>query len=381
MSHLNIIVVGGGYAGREFLVRMFHKHIKGFPRRMNVFLIDERDYFENNAISPRFLVNPDLFDKMAAPLKKMFPVVKFIHGKVESVLPGNAIRVKARILIRNAQGEFWEMREYHYDYLILCTGSKYHVFKGDNEYLSQRRAEVIQYSLKIRNAQQILIIGGGSVGVEFAAEILETYPDKKITIVHKGDSLVVGRYSQKWLKKRGVTIILKDRVILDDSIHDRESSGIMREYQTTGGEVIHADLVFNCGGLKYTANLFQEHFPLSQFEDGSIKVLPTLQVAGFRNVLAFGDAVKIKGVARTAANVHKQSKVVVKNLQSLIQNGDHMRRYTRGMKSEAIVTLGKSYGVESVVSFFGISPHGKKWSKIKESVLAKSAPSIPEIAP
>jgi len=377
MSHLKIVVVGGGYGGREFLVRLFHHHIKSFPRRMNVLLIDERDYFENNAISPRYLVNPNLFDRMVAPLADMFPIITFIHGTVESVLPGNKIRVKARILVRNAQGEFWEMQEIHYDYLILCTGSKYPVFKGDNEYLSQRKSEVIEYSLKIMNAQHILLIGGGSVGVEFAAEILDVYPLKKITIVHRGDSLVVGKYSSPYLKKKGVTILLNESLILDDTMNDHQIE--MKNYRTTGGETIIADLLFNCTGIKHPTNLFQEHFPNSRFDDGSFKVLATLQVVGFKNVFAFGDAIKIEGVARTAANVHKQSKIVVKNLQRIIHTG-HLLTYSRGMSREVIVTLGKNYGVGCLLGFCGHLAHGKHLSTLKTSILERSKPSIPQIS-
>jgi len=39
---------------------------------------------------------------------------------------------------------------------------------------------------KIRQANQIMIIGGGPTGVELAAEVVIAYPKKKVTIVHSG---------------------------------------------------------------------------------------------------------------------------------------------------------------------------------------------------
>lgn len=43
---------------------------------------------------------------------------------------------------------------------------------------------------KIRDSRSVLIVGGGSTGVELAGEIAHAFPGKKITIVHRQNRLV-----------------------------------------------------------------------------------------------------------------------------------------------------------------------------------------------
>jgi apoptosis-inducing factor 2 len=42
----------------------------------------------------------------------------------------------------------------------------------------------------MESSQSILVVGGGSVGVELAGEIATDYPGKKVTLVHKGPRLL-----------------------------------------------------------------------------------------------------------------------------------------------------------------------------------------------
>lgn len=47
-----------------------------------------------------------------------------------------------------------------------------------------------QTQSEVKRSNQIVIIGGGSVGVEMAGEIRAVYPDKKITLVHNSPHLL-----------------------------------------------------------------------------------------------------------------------------------------------------------------------------------------------
>ena len=44
--------------------------------------------------------------------------------------------------------------------------------------------------IKIEGSSSVVIIGGGAVGVELAGEILDRYPDKKITVLNSGEKLL-----------------------------------------------------------------------------------------------------------------------------------------------------------------------------------------------
>ena len=45
---------------------------------------------------------------------------------------------------------------------------------------------------KVKLAKEIVVIGGGAVGLEMAGEIATDFPDKSVTVVHSRDYLVEG---------------------------------------------------------------------------------------------------------------------------------------------------------------------------------------------
>ena len=53
---------------------------------------------------------------------------------------------------------------------------------------------------QIERSQNIVIIGGGAVGVEFAGEIIDKFPDKHITIIHSNNKLVTKNFGDKFCK-------------------------------------------------------------------------------------------------------------------------------------------------------------------------------------
>lgn len=68
---------------------------------------------------------------------------------------------------------------------------------------------------------RILVIGGGTVGVELAAELCEHFPSKEIVIVHSGEHLLnrnntptrAVQHATTFLTSRGVKLILSERVV------------------------------------------------------------------------------------------------------------------------------------------------------------------------
>ena len=98
---------------------------------------------------------------------------------------------------------------------------------------------------ELAKAKKVLIMGGGTVGVELAAEILDKYPQKAITIAQTGTLLgrcpqAAGEYAAKQLKKRGVTF-LTERVVAQSQVlllHSNNSLARSPSYlSTTGGSV------------------------------------------------------------------------------------------------------------------------------------------------
>ena len=45
------------------------------------------------------------------------------------------------------------------------------------------------------------MVGGGAVGVELAGEIMNTFPEKHVTLIHSGTTLVSTNFGPKFSKK------------------------------------------------------------------------------------------------------------------------------------------------------------------------------------
>lgn len=88
---------------------------------------------------------------------------------------------------------------------------------------------------KIKSANSILIVGGGPTGVELAGELSIDFPEKKVTLVHRGSRLLefispkASKKTLDWLVSKKVEVILGQSVDLDSM-----SGGI---YRTSGAKL------------------------------------------------------------------------------------------------------------------------------------------------
>lgn len=141
---------------------------------------------------------------------------------------------------------------------------------------------------KIKSANSILIIGGGPTGVELAGELVVDFPDKKVTLVHRGSRLLefIGAKASKkaldWLASRKV------EVLLNQSVDINSSSG--GTYQTSGGETIVADCHFLCTGKPIGSSWIKDTIFKDNLDShGKLMVDDNLRVRGLKNVFAIGD--------------------------------------------------------------------------------------------
>ena len=148
-----------------------------------------------------------------------------------------------------------------YDYLILATGATYTEpispatpkVAGRLNPLTTTTTMLGRYKEwqnvheRLKGAKRVLILGGGAVGVELAAEILDhnnTSSRTSVTIVDARPALVplfprsVGAYAEDWLTRRGAELLLGESL---RSWNDRSCT-------MTDGTVVHADVVYVCFG-------------------------------------------------------------------------------------------------------------------------------------
>ncbi|KAK6156234.1 hypothetical protein DH2020_010482 [Rehmannia glutinosa] len=235
-------------------------------------------------------------------------------------------------------------RQIAYDYLVIATG---HVDSGPYtkaERLSNYEAE----HEKIKSAKPILIVGGGPTGVELAAEIIVDFPDKKVTLVHRGSRLLefigekAGKKAMDWLNSKKVEVILGQSVKLS-SVSDGA-------YETSGGETIIADCHFLCTGNPIGSSWLKDTLLKDNLDmHGRLMVDANLRVRGHNNIFAIGDITDIPEIKQGyLAQAH--ALVAAKNLKLLIKGENDSKLSTYKPASPmALVSLGRREGVAQVM--------------------------------
>ncbi len=339
-----VVIIGGGFAGL-FLAESLNKDF-------NVILIDSKPFFEFTPGILRTIVEPKHADKIQVMYKKILKNTEFILDSVKSV---NDKKVK----LENSD-------ELSYDYLVICSGSGYREpIKEQRVVLASRANTLVDAHQQVELAESICIIGGGTVGVELAAEIGSKYNGKKINLVHSRERLMERNHSKSsdyasyFLKKNGVNVIFNERVINGDG----------KSVETDKGTKIDSNIVFSCMGIKPNSDFMIGKMKKYIDEKGFILVNDSLQVEGFNNIFAVGDVNSSK-VEKTAQNAKNEVKIVVDNILAL-ENGKELTKYNEE-RTPVVISLGKYNGILEYKGFVftGIIPAFIKWCVEKKEMLS-----------
>jgi apoptosis-inducing factor 2 len=313
----NVVVIGGGFTG-AFVAKQLESEFK-------VTLLDSKNFFEFTPSILRTIVEPTHAKRVQVLhtdyLKKtkviMVCAIKFDLKKVY-LDKGNALS---------------------YDYLVIASGSSYGSgIKVENVVLASRANMLKETYGKVKEAKDIVIVGGGIVGVELAAEIVSFYPKKNITLLHSRESLIqrnsfkAQRYAKNFLEKKNVKVVLGDRAVTFDK----------RDVVTKKGQTILSDVSFSCVGISPHSGFVKKSYSKAVNERGAVVVNPFLQVAGFENVFAGGDVTSVNE-EKTAQNAEKHAHVIAKNIKHL-EKKEKLESYSKGDKP-MIISLGKWHGV------------------------------------
>lgn len=318
-----LIVIGGGFAGTYAA--------KALENEFDVTLIDTKDYFEYTPGILRTIVEPDHFKKMQRMHSSYLKKAKVLVGHVREVGKG---------YVRFGDIDDGDVsRKVSYDYLLICSGSSYNLPIKEQEVLIGSRVDHLKKAYgKLMESKRVLIIGGGLVGVELAAEICTHCGDKKVVLMHSRDKLIPRndartiKYVEKFLRRKGVELIFEERM--------KSVKG--RVCLTESGKRIEADVIFLTVGIVPNYDFMKKNFSKALNDGNQIKVSENLQVVGLKNVFAAGDIVGIKE-EKTAQNAERQAEVIVKNLRALKSGGD-LKRY-ESKKGMMVISLGKYDGV------------------------------------
>ncbi|KAJ7110023.1 FAD/NAD(P)-binding domain-containing protein [Mycena epipterygia] len=331
-KNTNIIIIGARPCSGSAVARTLSTKLP----TAQVTLVNPLPYAISRPTLPRMTVSDgnDLVDTALIPFDKLFTTSNgvFVQGTVESIQANK----KGGVVVL-ADG-----KQLPYDVLVLAPGSQWEGPLDIPDDSAAVKEFIAAGRANFKKAQKILLVGGGAVGVEFAGEIKDVWPEKEVTIVHGDNAIMNSTYPsgfrkalEKDLRARGINLILNDYV-------DEIPAPGPVSLQTRNGKEINVDLVISTRGPRPRTAFVAKSLGADTLDErGQIKVKPTLQLLEHPNIFALGDAINTveqKQVMKASAHAG----IVSANIIAYLSGGS-LKPY-KGSSEMIVVTNGKGGG-------------------------------------
>ncbi|KAI9990927.1 hypothetical protein PInf_018544 [Phytophthora infestans] len=351
-----------GYQHREALAKNLTESDK-----TDVVVLEKSAYFYHVVGAPRAYVDASFMNKMFIPYDNAIPknatkFVRIVRGVVTKISAAtNEILYHT---IDNNDKESTSTTSLHFDNLVLAMGSTYTApIKQDiHDYArSDHESKLQDVRSHIETANRILVVGGGAVGCEVAAEIKSKYPNKSVMLLEANARLISGsNLRDKFYVKLSASLAdLGVKVILGERLSERMTGNGFetRTLYTNQGTAIEMDIQLLCGGFHPAAELVRDMNPNLVTERGAVKVNEQLQLDGasYAKMFALGDVCNHSS-QKMAFIAGEQGKFLAGELTAVIRKKKlgFTKPYT-GMNTEALVLpLGPNGGVTQLPFFGGI---------------------------
>lgn len=332
----HVVIIGGGYGGMELASLMMKWNVP-------FTLIDPKEYFHHNVGALRAVVDESYMSKTTIDYKNTFGS-SFCLGTVTNIdLENKSVSVEKYTDDEQLIIEYTD--------LVVAVGSNgpfpSRIFSQKAEDAAKEYKEL---GNEIEKSQNIVIVGGGAVGVEFAGEIVDKYPEKHITIIHSKDKLVTKNFGDKFCEniKEQLERSFKVKILLDERVtnldHLIAAKSIKQIVETNKDNMIEADIILKCTGLRPNISLTTKTFAPDAFEDDEgrrLKVDDKLLIKGQTNVYAIGDCCNTKE-EKLGAHAANHAKTVAWNIWRDME-GKEKQPYSQAF-SGILVTLGRIGG-------------------------------------
>ncbi|KYR02147.1 putative apoptosis inducing factor [Tieghemostelium lacteum] len=313
-----VVIIGGGFSGSIIAQQL--------ENDFQVTLVDTKDFFEFTPSILRTIVDPQHIRRIQVLHSHYLKHTNVVQKEVTGVYPRDITTDDKTI---------------PYDYLVINSGSSYNSpFKESSVVASARANTLRENYYHIRKLKKILIIGGGIVGVELAAEIVSHFKGKEVTIVHSQSKLMnrfpkkAIKYTEKFLLDHGVRIVYNERVIAHRGT----------TFVTDQSSEIIADQAFLCTGIVPNSQFLKHTYPDSISEFGYIKTNEHLQMAGstfHRNIFVSGDVLNLKE-EKLAQTAECTASIVVHNIKAMSsKSGEANLQSYKPFSKPVIISLGK----------------------------------------
>uniref|UniRef100_A0A8C9DHX6 Ferroptosis suppressor protein 1 n=1 Tax=Prolemur simus TaxID=1328070 RepID=A0A8C9DHX6_PROSS len=209
--------------------------------------------------------------------------------------------------------------------------------------------------LQVQRSRFIVVVGGGSAGVEMAAEIKTEYPEKEVTLIHSRVPLAdkellpcVQQEVKETLLRKGVQLLLSERVSNLEELPLNE----YREYikvQTDKGTEVATNLVILCNGIKINSSAYRSAFESRLAGNGALRVNEHLQVEGHSNVYAIGDCADVRE-PKMAYHAGLHANIAVANIINSTKQRP-LKAYKPGALT-FLLSMGRNDGVGQISGFY-----------------------------
>ena len=369
-----IVILGGGFGG-VYTARCLERILK--PDEADVCLINRENYWVYQPMLPEVISGSIGLTDVVSPIRRLCPRTNLVMREVEDVDLKNKV-------VTVSPGFRPRQKKIPYDYLVIALGeiTNFYGMPGmlenampfrtladamtlRNHVIHVLEEADVEEDADLRRKLLTFVVGGGGFsGVEVIAELNNFVRSVKkhyirlhdenvrAVLVHSRDRILpemadaLALFAQKILRKRGVEIILNDRLVAATSEKAILKSGLEIPCKTIISTVPSA-------GPPVLAKLDCPK------DKGKLSVNSALQLQGFEGqVWALGDCAAIKtasgkGVPPTAQHATREAATCAINIAAAIRGGGQSL-----FAFEGLGTLGSLGHGSAVAEILGVKISG-----------------------
>ncbi|KAI0906557.1 hypothetical protein F4823DRAFT_606715 [Ustulina deusta] len=327
-TQYRVLIAGGCYGGLSAAINLLEKcDTIDSPISVDVTIVDERDGYYHLIGSPLAMASRDYAEKAWVEYKHVKvlqrPNVTFVQGTVANVDCENKT---ATISERRTQ----KTRVESYDFFIAATGLR-RAWPVVPQALTRETylMEVGAHCDRVLNSTApVLVVGGGAVGIEMAAELKYMKPSVQVTLAHSRDKLLSAEPLPDMVKdcalelteQAGVEVLLNHRLASSTPTKDADGS-VLYEVEFTNGHKMTVSEVITAISNSIPSSSYLPQQALDG--DGYVNVQPTMHFpADAPNAgshFAVGDMIRWSGIKRCGGALY-QGKIAGWNIhQTMLQ--------------------------------------------------------------
>ncbi|KAF8758419.1 Kynurenine 3-monooxygenase [Rhizoctonia solani] len=382
-----VVVLGASYAGHRAVQIL----LQVLPADWKIIVIDRNTHFNHLYAFPRMAVIEGHEYKAFIPYTNIFKILNLEARRLDEPRSSGHQLIHAHVTRIDAHKVYYSPiptssageQSVDFDYMVYALGSHLpspiNVWADPVPIHGQPESDLPKSNrhgnkpegtnwlcaaqARLKEANSVLVIGGGALGVQFASDAASLYPRKTLPLFIREPNCFP---AMEGLKELGVSVLLSSRVDLN-SAEDHDGK---RTLKTVDGRRIGAELVLMCTGQRPNTSLLSNVSSSSvDPRTGLVSVLRSLQLgpgsgstsaqSPLPHIFVIGDAADAFGAlnaghtAWTQRALSLKAEIASRNIGRLITgSGEELERYEAPPHSIK-VTLGLDQAIFQSKGQFG----------------------------